>query len=140
MKHTDIKKGEYISTTMYMQVVSKNSNGITVKDSQGQQFEIQGVSLIENTMKSSSQFSKTQKVTRTELAEILTNLGDQVFTINFDKQTGENRTMIGYKLSTENLMGRVNVHDLEATGHAIRQVDLRTTKYLIVNNIKYQVK
>jgi hypothetical protein len=92
-------------------------------------------------MKSANQFSKTEKVSRSVLAEILTNLGDQVFTINFDKQDGSNRTMVGYKLSTENLMGRVNVHDLEVTtGHPIRQVDLRTTQYLIVNDTKYQVK
>jgi hypothetical protein len=111
-----------------------------VKDSQGQECEVRGTNLLETTFKSASQFETTKKVTRTELAEILVNLGDQVFTVNFDKQTGENRTLVGYKVSTENLMGRVNVVDLEVTGHNLRQVDLRTIKSLIVNNIGYFVK
>ena len=140
MKFNDIKSGEFISTTMYLQVVKKTKDGVMVKDSQGQEFEVRGTNLLEKTFKSASQFESTKKVTRTELAEILVNLGDQVFTVNFDKQTGENRTLVGYKVSTENLMGRVNVVDLEVTGHNLRQVDLRTIKSLIVNNVKYVVK
>lgn len=140
MKYSEIKSGDYISTTMYLKVVSKTKEGVMVQDPKGQQFEVRGTNLLETTFKSASQFETTKKVTRTELAETLVNLGDQVFTVNFDKQTGENRTLVGYKVSTENLMGRVNVVDLEATGHNLRQVDLRTIKSLIVNNIKYQVK
>lgn len=140
MKFNEIKTGEYISTTMYLQVVKKTKDGVMVKNSQGQEFEVRGTNLLETTFKSAAQFETTKKVTRTELAETLVNLGDQVFTVNFDKQTGENRTLVGYKVSTENLMGRVNVVDLEATGHNLRQVDLRTIKSLIVNNVKYVVK
>ena len=140
MKFNDIKAGEFISTTMYLQIVKKTKDGVMVKNSQGQEFEVRGTNLLETTFKSASQCENTKKVTRTELAEILVNLGDQVFTVNFDKQTGENRTLIGYKVSTENLMGRVNVIDLEVTGHNLRQVDLRTIKSLIVNNVKYVVK
>lgn len=140
MKFNDIKSGEYISTTMYLKVVSKTKDGVMVKNTQGQEFEVRGTNLLETTFKSASQFETTKKVTRTELAETLVNLGDQVFTANFDKQDGSNRTLVGYKVSTENLMGRVNVVDLEATGNTLRQIDLRTIKSLIVNNVKYVVK
>jgi len=140
MKYTQINSGEYLSTTMYVKVLNKTTNGIKVKDSFGREFEIRGTDLIEQTFKSASQFTTTKKVTRTELAQVLADLGDQVFTVNFDKQTSVNRTLIGYKTSTENLMGRFNVVDLEKTGYNLRQVDARTLHYLIVNNIKYTVK
>lgn len=140
MKFNDIKSGEYLSTTMYLKVVSKTKDGVMVKNTQGQEFEVRGTNLLETTFKSAAQFADTKKVTRTDLADILVNLGDQVFTVNFDKQDGTNRTLVGYKVSTENLMGRVNAIDLEVTGYAQRQIDLRTIKSLIVNNVKYQVK
>jgi hypothetical protein len=140
MNFQNIKPGEKLSTTMYMEVLNVTSTGINVKDSQGRTFEVRGKELIEKSFKSANQTSETKKVTRTELAEMLTNLGDQVFTVNFDKQTGENRTLVGYKVSSENLMGRINVIDLEKTGYNQRQVDLRTTKYAIINGVKYQVK
>lgn len=140
MKFKDIKKGEILSTTMYLEVLSKDKDSIQVKDSYGREFTVRGVELIEKSMSSSDQFDNTVKITRTELAEKLVNLGDQVFTVNFDKQTGENRTLRGYKVSTENLMGRVNAIDLDVTGYGQRQIDLRTIKYLIVGNTKYVVK
>lgn len=140
MKFNDIKAGEFISTTMYLKVVSKTKDGVMVKNTQGQEFEVRGTNLLETTFKSASQFADTKKVTRTDLAEIMVNLGDQVFQVNFDKQDGTNRLLTGYKVSTENLMGRVNAIDLEVTGFAQRQIDLRTIKSLIVNNVKYQVK
>jgi hypothetical protein len=140
MKFNEIKSGEYLSTTMYLKVVNKTKDGVIVKNTQGQEFEVRGTNLLETTFKSAAQFVDTKKVTRTDLADILVNLGDQVFQVNFDKQDGTNRTLVGYKVSTENLMGRVNAIDLEVTGYAQRQIDLRTIKSLIVNNVKYQVK
>lgn len=141
MKFKDIKKGEVLSTTMYMTVVDKFKDGVTVKDSHGREFDIKGVDLIEKSMRSSDQVANTVKLTRTEIADKLVNLGDQVFTVNFDKQDGTNRTLRGYKVSTENLMGRVNAIDLDVTsGYAQRQIDLRTIKYLTVDNTKYIVK
>lgn len=140
MNYDNIKVGEKLSTTMYMEVLNKTPEGINVKDSQGRTFEVRGKDLINKGFRSANQFSATEKITRTALAEMLTNLGDQVFTVNFDKQTGENRTLVGYKVSSENLMGRINVIDLEKSGYNQRQVDLRTTKYAIVNGTKYQVK
>jgi len=141
MNYKEIKKGDFLSTTMYMEVLSKSATGLLVKDSNNREFEIRGIELIEKSFKSASEVTKTEKITRTALAEMLTSIGDQVFTVNFDKQTGENRTLVGYKLSSENLMGRINAIDLTiVSGHNQRQVDLRTVKYVIINSIKYQAK
>lgn len=141
MKFKDIKPGEKLSTTMYVEVLSKTTDGIKVRDSFGKEFTIKGVNLLESGFKSASQASKSEKVTRTQLADILVNLGDQVFTAEFVKQTGDKRVITGYKVSTENLMGRINVHDLEVkSGHAQRQLDLRTVNWAVVNDTKYTVK
>lgn len=125
---------------MYCQILEKTTNGVKVRDNYGKEFEIRGVELLEKTFKSASQFEKTEKVTVTKLAEILVELGDQVFTCEFVKQDGSNRTLTGYKLSTENLMGRVNAVDLTISGYNNRQIDLRTLKSLVVNNTKYVIK
>ena len=141
MKFKDIKKGELISTTMYLKVLSKGADYVEVEDNSGKVFKVVGPNLLEKGFKSAVQFSKTEKVSRTQLAEIFTNLGDQVFQVDFVKQDGNPRTLIGYKLSTENLMGRVNAVDLEVkTGHNQRQIDLRTINQLIANDVKYSVK
>lgn len=141
MKFKDIKPGEKLSTTLYMEVVSKTSEGVNVRDSYGKEFKVNGINLLESGFKSASQYANTKKVTRTELADILVNLGDQVFKAEFLKQDGTLREITGYKISTENLMGRINVHDLEVkSGHAQRQLDLRTVNWAVVNDTKYTVK
>ena len=139
-----IRAGEKLSTTMYMEVISVNrkDSSIQVKNSlTGQEFTIKGEQMISG-LSSSQQYSDIVKVTRTELAEILSNkIGDGVFTVHFIKQDGSERTMVCYKLETENYMGRLNVYDLEETAkYRIKQVDLRTAKWVIYNGTKYEVK
>lgn len=141
MKFEQIKKGEVLSSTMYLTVSDKTANGIKVKDSVGQEFEVRGPKLIESTMNSGTQYTTEKKVTRTELATALTNAGDSVFTVVFDKQDGTERTLVGKLLDTENHMGRSNALDLQITsGNGLRQVDHRTLKSLILRDIKYTVK
>lgn len=141
MKFEEIKKGEVLSSTMYLTVADKTANAIKVKDSVGQEFEVRGPKLIESTMNSGTQYATEKKVTRTELATALTNAGDSVFTVVFYKQDGTERTLVGKLLDTENHMGRSNALDLQITsGNAMRQVDHRTLKSLILRDIKYTVK
>lgn len=52
---------------------------------------------------------------------------------------GEERLIKGYHEGRNNELGRLNFFDLEEAG-AIRQVDLRTIKYFIVDKIKFNVK
>lgn len=137
-----LKKGNKLSMTYYLNVNKVNSDGsIDVTDQNGNPFTVRGKNLIENTMNSANQFTDIQKITRTEMVEKLENVRDSVFTVNFDKQTGENRTLTGYLISTEPKMGRSQVIDLEiVTGHAERLVDHRTLNWLISKGIKYELK
>lgn len=141
MKFNNIKTGERLSTTMYLEVLGKNSNGIQVRDSNGKEFEVRGTTLIENSLNSSVQFSQEKKVNRTEMAHILTGAGDSVFTAVFEKADGTTRELTGRLLDAENLMGRSNVEDLVTTDtNKRRQVDHRTLQSLILKDTKYILK
>jgi hypothetical protein len=142
MNFNNINPGELISYTDYLTVKSVNprEGSIEVENSTGQSFTVRGKSLIEG-MNSGSQYTETKKVSRTQLAEVLQSVGDKVFTVVFDKADGSERTLTGHLLNTENHMGRSNVRDLRIkTGNPLRQVDHRTLKSLVVNNIRYTVK
>lgn len=141
MEFKKIQAGEVLSSTMYLTVLSKDKDSIKVKDNFGREFTVKGPKLIEETMNSSSQYTKEEKVSKTKAAEVLTQVGDSAFTVVFKKQDGTDRTLVGKLLDTENLMGRSNVSDLQITsGSNLRQVDLREVKSLISKGIKYTVK
>jgi hypothetical protein len=57
-------------------------------------------------------------------------------------ECGAERILKGYMLQIEPSLGRSNVYDLEVPRgqHGIRQVDHRTIKWLILRNVKYEVK
>lgn len=136
-----IKPGEVLSSTMYLTVLSKDTDSIKVKDNFGREFTVKGPKLIEETMSSASQFGKEEKISRTKAAEILTSAGDTVFTADFVKQDGSDRTLVGRLVENENLMGRSNVIDLQETAaHKMKQVDHRTLKSVILKGTKYTVK
>ena len=116
---------------------------------------------------SADQFSSTHKVTRTELARIAEqDIRDTVFSCAFNKlpnqqdqervlagadlstpakrrkvakdlSVGPERVLIGHITDTHEL-GRIPVYDLQANGE--RLVDLRTLKWLVFGNKKYEVK
>ena len=141
MKLNSVKKGERLSFTYYVEVlnVDKKKESIEVKDSTGQTFTIQGKDLIES-VTSASQFEKEEKLSRTQMVEKLQTAGDSVFTAKFVKQTGDDRTMIARLVGSENLMGRSNVVDMEATGNVIKQIDHRSLYELILKGTKYILK
>lgn len=117
------------------------SDSILVEDHNGQKFKVMGRDLIEKTMSSANQYSRQETVSRTQAVEILTSARDTVFTVRFEKQDGSLRDLTGHLLSTENAFGRSNVVDLEVTtGNNQRQVDHRTLHFIVINNIKYNVK
>ena len=55
-----------------------------------------------------------------------------------DLLVGKERTIIGHLAKAEGKMGRSLVIDMETDGFS--QVDHRTLKYLVMNNVKYTVK
>lgn len=143
MKFNSIKPGEVLSSTMYLTVLSKDKDSIKVKDNFNREFTVKGPKLIEETMNSSTQFEKEEKVNKTKAAEILHNAGDAVFTTDFVKQDGTDRTMVAKLIETENLMGRSNVLDLQESTPGkspIKQVDHRTLRSITLKGTKYTVK
>jgi len=141
---SDLQRGDVLSRIMYLTVVEKKFvdglDRILVQDINGFRFWIDYDTVAETSV-SASQYQKIEKVTQTQLAEILVDIGDVVFTVNFDKKSGEKRTMIAHLLDTENHMGRSQVRDLLITfGNPLRQVDHRTINWLIVKGVKYELK
>lgn len=141
MEFKKIKPGEILNSTMYLTVESKTTDAVSVKDSFGRSFTVRGPKLIEETMNSANQYGKEVKVNKTEAANILVNAGDAAFTVEFKKQDGSDRTLVGRLLDTENHMGRSNVEDLQITsGNRLRQVDHRTLKSITIKGVKHTVK
>lgn len=141
MKFNDIKQGTILSTTMYLEVLTKGLNFLTVRDTFGQTFKVQGIDLIEKSMYANDQFDKEEKVSKTKAAEILVGAGDAVFECTYVKADGQERTLVGHLLQTENLLGRSDVRDLQITsGNPLRQIDHRTIKSIIHKNTKSTVK
>lgn len=118
---------------------------VTNLDNQ-EEFEVIGRELIQD-MSSADRYDSEKKVTRTEMAEILTKSWNRPFTATFTKADGKTkRTLRGRLVEPENGMGRSLVEDLDKAlkdGNStsrLSQVDHRTLESLIVNNIKYILK
>ena len=141
----NIKIGDVLSNTSYLTVLEApptkrgEKQTIRVKDSRGLEYSIVGDTIIDS-LKSASNFSSTEKVTKTELVDILENAKDTVFTINFLKDDGTERTLVGHLVGSENKMGRTQVIDLMEKGFAQRQVNNRAINWIIINDVKYVAK
>jgi hypothetical protein len=131
-----------ISRTEYLGVQAQL---IMTDIDRNEEFGANGKDLIE-TFYSADAFALTQTVNKTELARILSEAFNVPFTVVFDKDNGEERTLRGRLISSEPLMGRVYVSDLDVVSKhdpkdkGVRLVDNRHLKSLIVRNTKYIVK
>lgn len=86
----EVKPGDILSVTQYFTVKSanpKNGNYI-VNDDNGLEIRIEGNSIVEG-MASANQFTSTQKVSRTELAEIFKSHPRTAITVNFNTKVEE---------------------------------------------------
>lgn len=101
-------------------------------------FGIDGTYLVER-VSSADLFSKTVKVNRTEMARFLMESAGRPFTVEFIKVNGDTRILRGTFLSSEPLLGRSMVIDYD-DNNGIKQVDHRTLKSLILNDVKYKLK
>ena len=130
------KKNNIVSLTKYFVVDSATNSKVSARDMDtNEMVEIKGVQLVES-LSSADYFTSTQKQSKTELAEILINAGVRPFTVVFEKQNGEKRIMRARFLSTEPLLGRSIVSDLDEGGQ-IKQVDHRTIESIIIDKVKY---
>lgn len=136
-----LKPGHLIANVEYVSVLKVRPDAISVKNlDTGIEFEISGKDLIESAI-SADQFNSTEKITKTELAQKLTEAYNRPFTVVFDKSDGQERVLRGRLLSSEPLMGRSHVEDLDVHDqNKLRLVDHRTLKSLIVDNVKYTLK
>ena len=139
MKTNQIKIGHIMAYINWVEVVANNGvNELKVRDLDSkQEFLIRGESLIEKGM-SADVFSSTKSATKTELAEILIGHKNTPMTVEFVKANGQNRVMRCKWLSHEVLMGRSMVYDFD--DHGVKQVDHRTIKSIIVDDVKYVLK
>lgn len=84
-KFKELTRGEFLSETQYYEVKSISPTDVTVINERGYEFTI-GSGIVEEGIYSASQFKGTLEVTRTELIEIFSKVGDTVFTVCYNKQ------------------------------------------------------
>ena len=137
-----MKSGTIASMTDYVRINRVNGTSINVTNLHtGTNFDIHGQVLLDE-MKSADDFKTVKKVTKTELAEVLTSAYNIALQVKFVKSNGEERVIRGRMTSSEPLMGRSYVEDLDLTDkkNRIRLVDHRTLQYVIVDGVKYESK
>jgi hypothetical protein len=140
-----LRKGERVSLTQYLEVVSTNPNTETIEAlmQDGTPITIRGKELVE-TMASNSQYEETRKVGKHDLASVLQRAGDKVFTVCYLKADKSERILTGYFVSAEPNLGRTQVIDLEVDPKdktkGFRLIDNREVKWIVLNNVKYTSK
>lgn len=132
---------EIISVSLYAEVLDRTASSLKCRDLHtGQEltlYSTDGFSRIN----SADTFKEIRRITRTEMAQILSDACCDVFTVTFIKQDGSERVLRGRVVQSENILGRVMVEDLDlSTSMNYRQVDLRTIKNLVIQGIKYVLK
>lgn len=94
---------------------------------------------------SADEVRETRTVCRTDAVEKLLSAGVRPFTVVFVKADRGERTLRGKLINEECSMGRSHVLDLDKVlesgeNSAIRQVDHRTIKSLILDGVQYNVR
>jgi hypothetical protein len=171
-----LSKGDRLSRVSYMDVVSVLPTNIKVRNEHGLVWYISKDIISQECYSTQYDKDDVKKVSKTEIAEILVNARDAIIEVNFNKQAtvesieknldvletlsesgirkklkslldGDKRTLIGYVIGSEPILGRSYVIDLEKDSgnnpnHDARQrlVDHRTINWLVYKNIKYVVK
>lgn len=77
--------GDYLSEIQYYKVIKVNPKTVALIDDKGKESTVDK-ELIALGMHSASQYTSEKVVTRTEIKEILEQAGNNVFTVNFNKQ------------------------------------------------------
>jgi uncharacterized protein with PhoU and TrkA domain len=138
MKH---KVGDVVCIVKYVKIKQIKNSVLGVEDvDSGEEFNIIGESLI-NKLTSADSSDSTQKASKTELAQILSESWCIPFTVTFTKTNGEERVLRGRLIEPNNLLGRSLVEDLDKnTEDRLCQVDHRTISSIVVGGIHYSLK
>lgn len=118
--------------------VTDGSLSVTDVDT-AERFEVKGSPLIDAAF-SADTYSNTEKVTQTQIAERLVQSFNRPLTVQFTKKDGSNRLLRGRLLSSEHLLGRSYLQDLDTDDNGTRLVDHRTISRLVVEGVEYVVK
>ena len=134
---------EIISLALYAEVLERTNMGIICRDlNSGQEICLSSSNHALH-VNSADTFNEIRRITKTEMAELIVDSCCDVFTVTFIKQGGQERVLRGRLISSESLLGRVMVEDLDLLNiglNSYRQVDLRTIKELIIRGVKYVIK
>ena len=136
-----INVGDTVQLIYNCQVVGHADGHLQVIDKErGLTFDIRGNSLIDS-LNNADYYERSEELTKTEIAQKLTETHGQIFTVKFTKQGGQDRLLKGYLAKIEPLLGRCYCVDLYAEGATkLRLVDNRTISELIFNGIRYFTK
>lgn len=142
----DIKVGDIMCDLHYFKVKTKNDQVITFEDvTTGQEWGMPTASIDENldSVWSADAVEKDETLCRTSVINKLMEAGIRPFTVEYVKLNGDNRKIRGRFIKSEPLLGRSVVVDLDKVNGdddtAIRQIDHRTIKSLILDGVKYNV-
>lgn len=139
-----IKDNDIIAVIDYVKVKNVNAQNFEILtenlDIPDHVTKVAGKEVLENAL-SADQYSEEIKVNKTTAATLLVNAGCRPFTVNFKKLEGKERTIRGRLISSESLLGRSTVEDLDLPlkENRVRQVDHRTINWLILDFVKYVV-
>lgn len=146
-------KNDIVKVTSYAKVVDRKVHprfgeyAECMDLDSGNTFNLIGNDVIKS-VDSADEHKTTLLMSRTEVFEQLTKVGDKVFTVCFDKKDGSERVLRGRMVKEETGMGRSEVIDFDlpkgvdrgGRDNRTRQVDHRTLKWLRVGGITYKVK
>lgn len=147
VKAGKVNKNDLMAFVNYVKVKEVRAGGeeliVTDLDHNKRDIKIAGKDLVENSL-SADQFTTTEKVTKTEAAEILISLHNRPFSVSFLKADKSERILRGRLIKHEALLGRSMVEDLDEPSDSakgrIRQVDHREINWIVVEGVKYVVK
>ena len=142
-KTSDLKKGDFLSTTVYYTVEEVHDNGdVSVVDENGQSLRI-SKDIVERESYSSHQFDEDVVTNRTEVVNLLQHAGDTIFQVKFKKKDNSDRTLIGRRVpgSQDTCFGRTNALEmLPGKPPQKRQIDHRTISEITFKNKRHRVK
>lgn len=137
-----VEVGNIVCIYSYAKVkeVGSNSESLLVEDLVlGGEFNIEGRDMIA-AVASADFFAETIRISKTEMAKILTMTHGKPFTVAFVKKDGQERVLRGYFLKHEEMFGRSLCLDLdEAKEDNLRLVDHRSLVSLVVDGVRYML-
>ena len=135
-----VAKGDIVCIYSYAKVKEATGGGesLLVEDLLlGGEFSIDGRDMI-SAVAIADYYAETIRVSKTDMAKILTRTGGKPFTVAFVKKDGQERVLRGFHLSHEEMFGRSLCLDLDLPKEDnLRLVDHRTLVSLIVGGVRF---